>query len=280
MRKYLDFELKKVQQTELSIFKDFAKICKDNNLTYWGLAGTGIGAIRHKGFIPWDDDIDVVMPYEDYVKLNKILMELYSDKYTVVNCENFSDYPGMNEHIILNGTKFITEDSKHLKYPQGIFLDVFPLFKSPVDQKLRMRHVKKTWILGKLLILRQIPFPNIPFDGISGKIVHCATFCCSCILKILFTHKQLYDLNLKTSLKYNDLEDYILEFYSDPQYGHTYFSKDTPNNLMVLPFEDTDMYFPKNIDESLRENYGDYMQLPPIEKRIGHAPLVVKFIDD
>ena len=66
MKEYDEATLKKVQQMELAILKDFIQICTENNLSYFGLAGTGIGAIRHKGFIPWDDDIDVGLPRKDY----------------------------------------------------------------------------------------------------------------------------------------------------------------------------------------------------------------------
>jgi len=277
MGKYTNEELLKVQSIELGIFKDFAKVCEENNLKYWGIGGTGIGAMRHKGFIPWDDDIDVAMPYEDMVKLNEIFERDYREKYTVLNCEKFGDYPSMNEHIILNGTKFVANDVKNLKYPQGIFLDIFPLFKSPVDTEIRMKHVKKAWIWGKILILRQVPFPIIPFSGLPGKLTHIATFCVSMVLKIIFTQKWLYRKNMKISLKYDYLEDFLYEFYSDPVYGHCFFPKDTPDKLITLPFEDTQMKFPSNIDEYLKDCYGDYMQLPPEEKRVGHSPLILEF---
>ena len=73
---YTEEELQKVQQTELSIFKDFKKICKDNSLTYFGLAGTGIGALRHGGFIPWDDDIDVGLLRKDYGYESSLLRQV------------------------------------------------------------------------------------------------------------------------------------------------------------------------------------------------------------
>lgn len=73
MREYDSETLKKVQSTELALLKDFIKICDDNNLTYFGIAGTGIGALRHSGFIPWDDDIDVALPRADYEKALEIV---------------------------------------------------------------------------------------------------------------------------------------------------------------------------------------------------------------
>ena len=213
-RVYTADELKKIQLYEMNLFKDFAKVCEENGLKYWGIGGTGIGAVRHKGFIPWDDDIDLAMPYADYVKLNEVFMRDYKDKYTVVNGENYNNYPAMNEHISINGTKFITADAKHLNYPQGIFLDIFPQFKSPTDTKLRVKHGKAMWFWGKVLILRQIPFPNTPFKGAMGKFVHFGTFVVSCLLKVIFSSKWLYKKNLKLSLKYDHLEDFVYIFTS------------------------------------------------------------------
>ena len=273
-------QLKKLQEYELEIVEDFTKVCRENNLTYIGIAGTCLGAVRHKGFIPWDDDVDVAMPYEDYLKLNAIFEEKFKDKYTVVNAQKYNDYPAINEHIVINGTKFVTEDAKHLKYPQGIFLDVFPLYKSPKDEVLRKKHYKKAWILGKILILREIPFPKVPFTGLKRKAVHIATFCISKIIRLLISHKNLYSIILKLSLKYQNEEDYIYEYYSDPKPGRMYFYKDDFFPIKELPFENTTLNFPNNTDVHLRRNYGNYMQLPPVEKRRNHAPLVLKFYEN
>lgn len=274
---YTDEELKKIQACEMQIFKDFAKVCEENDLKYWGIGGTGIGAVRHKGYIPWDDDIDLAMPYDDYVKLNEIFMRDFKDKYTVVNGENFRDYPAMNEHILLNGTRFITNDAKHLKYPQGIFLDIFPHFKSSRDKTLRVKHGKSMWLWGKILILRQIPFPVIPFKGVKAKIVHCGTFVVSYLLKIIFPSGWLYKKNLKISLRYKDLDDYVYIFTSNSKYRDWYFEKDVSDHLQEYPFEDTVMYFPDNLDAYLKNTYGDYMKLPPADKRKTHAPILLEF---
>lgn len=274
---YKKEELEKIKKCEMEIFKDFAKVCEQNGLKYWGIGGTGLGAIRHKGYIPWDDDIDVGMTYDDYVKLNEIFMRDFADKYTVVNGENFGDYPAMNEHICMNGTKFITKDAKRLKYPQGIFLDIFPYFKTPTDTKLRVKHGKSMWLWGKILILRQIPFPVIPHKGFKRKIIHCGTFVVSCFLRLIFTHKWLYNKNLRVSLKYDDLEDYYYIFTSNPKYRDWYFKKDVKETIVKYPFEDTEMCFPKDLDGYLVCAYGDYMQLPPEDKRVTHAPVYMEF---
>ena len=85
---YEDKELKRLQSMEMGILKDFMKICDENGLRYFGVAGTGIGAIRHGGFIPWDDDIDIALPREDYEKFIKLVEEKMGDKSYVLNAEH------------------------------------------------------------------------------------------------------------------------------------------------------------------------------------------------
>ena len=77
MKEYDEATLKKVQQTEMEILRDFIKVCDENNLTWFGDAGSGIGAIRHKGFIPWDDDIDVMLPRKDFDKMIEVIKRDY-----------------------------------------------------------------------------------------------------------------------------------------------------------------------------------------------------------
>lgn len=110
MKEYESETLKKVQALQLGILKDVISICEAHGLIWFAFAGTAIGAIRHKGFIPWDDDIDIGMPRNDYENLLRILNEEYSDKYIVANPEYFKNYGGMIGKIMIRGTKFVYEE--------------------------------------------------------------------------------------------------------------------------------------------------------------------------
>ena len=87
--------LKRLQGEILSILDDFMAVCDKYHLEYFGIAGTGIGAVRHKGFIPWDDDIDIAMPRHDFDKFIKIIQKTMGDKYLVLNGRNYPGYPLM-----------------------------------------------------------------------------------------------------------------------------------------------------------------------------------------
>ena len=117
--------LKKLQKIELGILKEFDKICEDNNLDYFLVGGSAIGIVRHKGFIPWDDDIDVGMNRKDYDKFLEIAKEKHSDKYTVMNNDTNPKFPLMNTRWGLNGTEYKTADLKDIPGNFGIFLDIF-----------------------------------------------------------------------------------------------------------------------------------------------------------
>ena len=279
MSKMYDPEiLRRLQLCELSILKDFIKVCEENGLSYFGLAGTGIGALRHGGFIPWDDDIDVGMPRADYNKAMEIFQRDYADKYTVVNAERYDDFPVMNTHIIINDSKFLTEEDKRGNYPTGIFLDVFPMDKTAPTEEERKKHLKKTWILNKLLIVKHIPFPNLPFKGFTKKAVHCCTAVAWFFLNLFcISHKKLYDMCVKECTKYNDSDTGFLAYCCDTLALTNIYNEAELYPLRKIKFEDVELNFPNNLEKSLEILYGDYMQLPPVEDRKNHSPCELEF---
>lgn len=111
-KEYDEETLQKIQQTEMEILKDFIEVCEKHNLTYFGIAGTGIGALRHQGFIPWDDDIDVAMPRDDFERLVRFIEKEKGDKYLIMDTKHYPNYPLMTTRITMRGTKFKEEALK------------------------------------------------------------------------------------------------------------------------------------------------------------------------
>ena len=281
MREYDNETLKKVQQTELSIFKDFAAICKVNGLSYFGLAGTGIGALRHGGFIPWDDDIDVGLLRADYDKVIEIFKRDFSDKYTVVNGDEFSGYPLMTTRICLKDTVFVEESLKGIKCPLGIFLDVYALDNAAADEKARAKQAFGAWLFSKLLILKHIPFPVLPFYGIKRKLAHCVTAGIWAFLNVFcISHKWLYNKCKSISCKYNGEDTGIYAYFCDTDRFSCMFERNDLFPLREEKFEDTVMLFPRELEKSLTFLFGDYMQLPPPERRKNHFPYILKFSNE
>ncbi len=277
--KFYDQEtLERLQKIELSIFKDFKDVCEKNSLTYFGLAGTGIGALRHGGFIPWDDDIDVGLLRKDYDKMIEIFKRDFSEKYTIVNGDEFSNYPLMTTRIILNGSKFIETPLKNIDCPLGIFLDVYAFDCAAADEKARKKQAFGAWLFSKLLILKHIPFPVLPYCGIKKKVAHCITACGWAFLNVFgFSHKWLYNKCKSISCKYNDTDTGFYGYFCDTAMFSNFFEKEDLFPVREEAFEDTTMCFPKNLEKSLTNMFGDYMQLPPPEKRKNHYPHTLEF---
>ena len=117
--------LKKLQKTELEILKDFVKICDKYNLPYFATGGTAIGALRHQGFIPWDDDIDVCMLRKDYEKFMEVAPQEMGDRYAFMTTETEPRYPLMFGKMVKKGTRFVEEAYQQADYPLGIFYRYF-----------------------------------------------------------------------------------------------------------------------------------------------------------
>ena len=269
--------LKKLQVCQTEMLKDFVQICLENNLSYFAIAGTGIGALRHGGFIPWDDDIDIGLLYEDYKKVIEIYKKDYSDKYFVLNAEEHKKYPLMTSRICLKDTLFIIESLKGIDCPWGIFLDLFPFFNVPQNAKAHKAQSRKAWFLGKLLILKHTPFPYLEFDGIKAKLVHCATAVCSVIINILFSHKKLYNMTMKECLRYQDSDTEKYEYFFETGVGQTVYTKEQIFPTRDISFENIPLAFPNKIEDLLTDLYGDYMQIPPPEKRKNAHICTLKF---
>lgn len=278
-KEYDEETLQKIQQTEMEILKDFIEVCEKHNLTYFGIAGTGIGALRHQGFIPWDDDIDVAMPRDDFERLVRFIEKEKGDKYLIMDTKHYPNYPLMTTRITMRGTKFKEEALKSIDAPMGIFLDLYPLDKMSDDPKEAKKQARDAWFWSKILILRSIPFPMLGFTGWKKKVIHAICGLAHLGLKILHVPRLwIYKKTYEAETRYNHYEKTErLDFFCDTTpYMNLYYLKDI-YPLRKLPFEDIELNFPCNIDRNLRAMYGDYMQLPPEEKRKNHYPFELQF---
>lgn len=282
-RFYNDQELSKIKQSEMGILRDFIKICDENNLEYFGIAGTCLGAVRHGGYIPWDDDIDIGMPRKDYERFLEIAERDYSDKYYVLNAENYTNYPLMTTRWCIKNTKFVEYSFANLKNcPLGIFLDIFPYDNLADDKVERWFQQWRAWFYSKLMILREIPEPYLAQTGLVKKII---LLICKSVYKVMdflnVDKKKLYKKCKKICMKYNNKTTKKIGFICDttPHMEENFVKDIFP--CKKIQFEDIMMKFPKNTDLLLKQIYGDtYMTLPPVEKRKTHFPYILDFGDD
>lgn len=248
------------RQIMMNILSVVDKICEDNNIHYIMGGGTLLGAVRHKGFIPWDDDIDIFVPRKEYDKLLQILKRQEIVSWLEVIDENVEGYFYPFAKVVDNRT-MIKSKSSVLKH--GIWVDVFPMENVPDDDKIRQIFLNKCKYLRAFLISMVTDFSELKF----GKKVLLKR-----ILKIISAcigERNLLNYSMSFMRKYNDVETETMCITFSP-YATEYVDKEMMNEIIELDFEDKKFKAPKAYDVLLRRTFGDYMQLPPENKRKNH----------
>ena len=256
-------EMKKVQ---LELMKRLDKICKDNNLRYSLTDGSLLGAVRHQGFIPWDDDIDIIMPRKDYDKLKDLIL---NNDYKDVKFMNFSTQKDCHYCIgkVYDPNTILEERDIYRVTNFGVNIDVFPLDGLPSDPKLILKHMKK---VERLRNLRRYAIHTKLSK--MNKVISFLYKICSIPIKI-YGYRRINKKTDKLMRKYDyDSSEYVTSLYSDVScFKHKYFKKDFFDKMHYSKFEDTEFSILDNYDKYLTDMYGNYMQFPPEDKRIsGH----------
>ena len=252
-------ELKKVQ---LEILDKVDEFCKKNKITYYLAGGTLIGAVRHKGYIPWDDDIDILIKREEYDFFIKNF-DLSND-LKVVSIENCTDYYLPFAKVINNKT--ILKEEVNSKVNLGVNIDIFPLDEINKDNFNNFYRNQKTLI--NLLTLKNI---SIKKRGILKDLIIIGAK----IFLLPFPKKILIKKINQNAQKYNGkncncLGELVLLMYGN---GNCW-NKEYFDETILLPFENRKYSCPKEYDKILTNTYGDYMKLPPIEKQVTHHSFV------
>lgn len=261
--KHGDVRIRDLQLKSLEILLYFKEFCEEHNLRFFLCGGCCIGAIRHKGFIPWDDDIDVFMPRTDYERLG-LLWKKHADtnKYSYCRTNREESFETMLTQIADNNTTFIKTNLKDYDINHGIKLEIIPLDGVP-NSKVK-RKIQIGWAIVFNLFNRQVPPKN------KGKLANII----GKILLWIFRGKKLryniWKFAEKQMTKYPISKDtkYVTELcvtykYMKNQYPREYFEKE-----VYKEFEGYLMPLPIGYDGYLRMAFGNYMEMPPEEERI------------
>ncbi len=281
-KKYDQETLHKVQEVNLAIYKDFAELCNKHNIEYFAISGTSIGAQRHQGFIPWDDDIDIAMLRDEYDKFIAVAKEELMDKYYLMGPEFNHGYYNLKPHLVLKNTVFVTDVAWASGYRPGFFLDLFVYENVPEDDTELKKYAKQCKIATVLWFAYHVHFMKLLDTQKSavGKAKYLISSALGVILRrIPGCEKKLWNFYKSLSEKYRGKTG---RYSALTDYGMTYMyvNEDEIHPLVELPFEDTTMKLVHEYKKQVSRHMGsDYMQLPPVEKRTNHFPKELDFGD-
>lgn len=264
-----DEDLRKMQLIQLEMLKEVDRICKKHNIRYSIIAGTLLGAVRHKGYIPWDDDADIAMLRKDYDKFTEICeKELDKNKFYFQDHKNTEGYRWGYGKLRRKNTTFIRQGQEHMPYEAGVFIDIFPLDEVP-NNKLN----RKMYNCG-CTVVRKMLWSEVGAK-VDNKIY--LRFMYKIMAKIprdtIFNY---YEKLKKLGSKNKSAWVRILTFPT-PDNGEYGYKKIWYENLEDIEFEG--YLFPaiKEYDEYLSFKFGNYLKLPPIEQRKVHVASYYNF---
>lgn len=260
--------MNELQKCLLDILKEFIRVCDENNLTYFVVGGTCLGAVRHQGFIPWDDDIDVAMPRSDYEKFLK-LQDKFDKKYFIQTYKTDKNFILNHAKVRNSSTTYIEDFYRTMNINHGVWIDVFPLdgiskkMKKPSSFAHRIRYVWWNTYMMYLPALKRKVHRRTFFKDVSLSIVG-----------ILFFWLNFLNLRNRWAEAYMKRIPYDKAVMVGNLVGTNPKKEAMPREVFnkgtKVMFEGIEVNAPEKYDEYLTFLFNDYMKLPPIEKQVGH----------
>lgn len=257
-----------LKQVQIDILKQLDKICRENGLRYYLAYGTCLGAVRHKGYIPWDHDMDVLMPIEDAKQLIDLQSE-FPCNYFVQSYETDPEYQSIAYRLRRSDTTCIEKECVGLNINHGIYIDIYPFYNCPKGNIKFHLYILKSYIY-RVLVANRIPYNH-------GNVMKIATR----ILLLLYKGKRRgkkirkIEKQFCAVLKGNGILDYYGEDISLTNalvYSNKWF--DIPKDIL---FEGEYFWGPTDPQQYLQKRYGDFMKLP--SKEIRNKPIPYLFVD-
>lgn len=268
--KNLSVDIEKLQEVQLELLLEFDRICRKHKINYQLFGGTLLGAIRHKGFIPWDDDLDVSLLRKDYNRFIRVCQKELDPKYFLQSPQTDKNYILPYAKLRKNNTLYLEDVFAEEDIHNGIFIDIFPLDNVNPDTFL-------TRIQTRIKLLYLI----IHFFRIRKYIdIHMILSKRNIILRILslyfhylfkFIPKKLTKwLHLKLVTWFNNKDtDFVT-----PPHLNKYLKKKWMTDSIEGTFEGNSFLIPRKYDEILSNLYGNYMKFPPKEERTPQHPII------
>ena len=274
IRELSDDELHALQDCFLEIIKDVADACERHGICYMAAGGTALGSVRHRGFIPWDDDVDLLMPRKDLKRFLEIFDETLGDRYEITSPDSKYPLESMITAVYKKGTYKASLSTLDTDLPKGVHIDIFSIDTVPVNPVIR--RIKGTAAMGLQYIavstlFRKLSSPKKKeFFGQTGagKVNYAIRMTVGTVFSFLPCEKWAAWFDRFVSCRKDT------GLWAVPtDIGH-YFGHIMPKDVYVPPvkgpFEDMEINLPHDPDAYLKNQYGDYMTIPPEADREKH----------
>jgi len=273
---YTREEYQQIRTVSIDVLKEFIRICDKYDLGYFAAFGTAIGAARHQGFIPWDDDIDVGMLRVDYDKFMAIAPQEMADKYDIYSAPIQKDIKGFYAQMFLKDTLFVTQANMMWQRHTGIKIDIFPYDNIPKSKGERKKLYKQLHFWNRLYIIRNTKVPFFAENNLVTKLTRtiCKVayvvmeICGPSIDRIIAKYVSLMTKYKEDTKVYTVMDDLTQDWW--------YLKREEIFPLKEMQFEDIKVKVPNKNHEILTRQYGDYMTPPPKEQQRGHDVVILK----
>lgn len=235
---YIEMSPEDIKKCQLGILRKLHEVCTKYGIRYYICGGTLLGAVRHKGYIPWDDDVDVVMPMPDIIRLSKILAA--DEDYSLISFAGDYEYFDICSLLVDNHT--LCDFNGFMQLTSGVSIDVFPFIGVPEEESAREQYLQR---------IRELEMQkwNLLYDPIACKEAN----------------QKLVDYMLSFDYdSHKTIGNVLGRYFTKDIFPRAYFDE-----TVLMPFEGLQLVAPKGWDAYLSGLYGDYMKLPPVEKRVG-----------
>ncbi len=256
-----EIHLEELKQIQLDILQALHDFCTENNIKYSLGSGTMLGAVRHKGFIPWDDDIDVYFQREDYERLIATFPKVYKEDYELICLERDKDWSRSYAKAFNNKTLLIEDTTEKKRI--GIGIDVYAIDYVPDDEQEWLKYNKKRLFYQSVFSLKSMIVSN------ERSFVKNAIVVLSHIVLLPFSLRRIAKFINKFAQNNNGKNSlYACECVQGVITGKKRFKAADFDEVIDWPFEDRKFKIMKGYDDYLTNAYGDYMTPPPPEKRV------------
>lgn len=261
-------ELRELQMIEVEMLVEVNRICQKKGIQYCISAGTQLGAVRHKGFIPWDDDADLAFLRPEYEKFKKACeTELDKERFYFQDYTNTPGYRWGYGKLRRKNTKFIRLKQEHMTYEQGVFIDIMPYDNVPDQYFARKWHNFRCFLYRKAF---WAPLGKMQETGIK-KVAY--------VLLDKIPDKKLYDSFTNFTKKCDRKQTKRIRIFAFPVPGsENGYLRSCFETLVPMEFEGVQLMGMKDYNTYLSYKYGNYMELPPIEKRKVHPVSKLKLL--